>query len=815
MKASNSSSDTWPAIEALRATAEHDFWLAPAQSVTAARAACVAARDCSPRCRADCALTLSAALNALGCFAEAAETLETLADAFPIKTQADQAAWYHSERVVAHTYRGALDTASVALAQARATLIDRDAPLAHARCERAEGILRLEQNNYTEAAEMLQRAIRAYEHLGREGDAALASYDLALTLRFGDPQAALQQIALARRKFDREEAALHQARCDYVEALIDYELNRYADSVALLQGAWPVFEQAGLAFLVGLCDLGQGPGHHRLNHDDEALAAYRRAQPIFVTLNLPGYALLCDFNIAISLVALNRYHEALEIYQRVAEAAQAEGRLMRAARCYTNMGLCHDKLGKYATALTLHDRAYQTFRETGNLVHAALAEENLAGTWRCLGRPTEALHHYTAARAVLAEHKLPVYVARCDTHLADLHLALNQYEEALTCLMQARAIYEQQGMRIHAATCERELARGLIGIGTPERLAEAIERLTCARRTLIAQNLMVDAAACDVASGEAYLVQHQAVDAAQSFAAALPVLDPAFPDEAWRAHYGLGQCAWLAGDAARALQAWLAALDCIHRVRTRLHTEQLSGGFFAAHQPLYTATLDLALEIGEGEAALLVVEASKTQTFASWQQPHAGQATGDHYTHQLIERETSLRRDIDVLRSQLRVLQPDVAGPVLRGATELSASPSAALTRLTQLSAEYEQVIEQLRLARPQAFLEASQLFSDCGVSGHHESGLAAAVGVSGVRCTRRRADDLLSGCAPARCSQTSAYALRSDGATPMHRSGSRLSRINLSSHAARPASLDFDRTNLSAASLSNLDPTGSARPER
>ena len=701
------------AVEELRTAAEDQLWHAPHKSLGAARAAYTASARLSADMRAECTVTLGAALNATGRFAEAASTLQTLepsADQLPIACLIR----CYTELAIAYAYLGQFAVAENALQQARQRLPDSADPLAGSYYTRAAGILQREQGHYSAAGGLLQRATETFRVAGCGGEAALTLYDLALTTAFIDSGQALDQLAVLNRMSVPGDAAIHWARCDYIRGFIEDTRNHYAESATLYQRARSVFAQAGLIYWVALCDLGQGIAHYRLNNYDDAQRAYRRARGTFSVLMLSGYGLLCDFNTAIVLYGLNNYSESLALYERVIDTALAEGRLMRAARCHIGMALCYDRLGQYDRALILQERARQAFLDNDSPIDAAIAEENLAGTYRRLGRHAEALRHYRAAREIFTQRQTPVYVAECDTHLADLHLALRQYAEASACLARARAVYEQQGMPVHIATCDREIARAWLGANPSEHFNESLALLMKARHTLLDARLLVDGALCDLASGEAQLYARQPELAAQSFAAALSILEPAFPDEAWRGHYGVGHCALMQDRPEQALQHWLAAIQLLQRVRSTLLTEQLSGGFFADHRPLYEDALRLALKTAAVETAIIVANASKAQMHASWNilPSWRNVMADDDYAQQLLEREAGLRAQIDTLRRGLQLLQTDDAGPILCNAELLKSDQPLALARLAELSRDYEQTIEQLRLLQSVICEHSSQLLS-------------------------------------------------------------------------------------------------------
>jgi hypothetical protein len=133
-----------------------------------------------------------------------------------------------------------------------------------------------------------------------------------------------------------------------------------------------------------------------------------------------------------------------------------------------------------------------------------------------------------------------------------------------------------------------------------------------------------------------------------------------------------------------------------------LPTERLSGDFFAGRRHVFQSAIELALELDHVEEALSLVEATKARSFLAQNRPLCLRADqrDDPYLAGLVAREDTLRRRLDSLRNQLTIQdkrdEPSL-NVLTRGGQEL------ALQELADLSLEYEEVIEQLRLATASA----------------------------------------------------------------------------------------------------------------
>lgn len=711
--------NTAAAMEALCREAEQRAWYAPrdAQALARLARALADATHAAPSEMARVNLAEGVTFNARERFSDARLPLQQAAQAFAAASDAPHESRALAELAITSTFLDDLAAAAAAVKGAKVRLAATEAGLPWAYVARAEGIYLLEQGRHDEAAGRLGEAAEGFLVGGRRGEAALCWWWLALARRFSAVDEALDWLDKAAAVPAPDASHVHQARCDYGRALLYQEMDRYAESLVLLDRAGRVAEGAGLAFLAATCHQSRGAGLYHLDDYPPALAAYEQAQRAFAALGAERYVTLTRFNVAAVLYMLNRYADALATYAAIAEDAQARGNTLRLARCHMNMALCHSQLGRYDQALDLYYRAWQGAAAAGARPLAAQCEMNLAGTLRRVGRYDEALARYERARQVFAQLKMPVRGAHCELRLAELYLALDRRDEALGCLTRGRAMCAEARLSIYVALADRERARVILARGRGGEDGDdgvGLTGLAEARAVFAAAGLLVDVALCDLVLGEAHLQQDQPLAAERAFAAALAVLSPGIPDEAWRAHDGLARCALAQGARARALTEWLAALEMMTRLRGTLPTERTSGGFFTDRQPVYQAALALALDLGDAEAALAVSEAAKSQTFRSLGHAATGRRSADHdpYLAALLAREAALRRDFDRQRRALSLVSTDDTGLALRDAGDLLMDQPPALARLRDIANAYEETLELLRLAQPTWQGAAAGLFS-------------------------------------------------------------------------------------------------------
>ncbi len=644
---------------------------------------------------AESALTLAMAFNRLGEFAAAVPLADRAAAFLTPHGAKDRAARALCELALAQKFIGERDQAIQAIARARALT---KAPLAQAHCDWVQARVYRDQARYPEAIALLGTACQRFQDAQLPLQAARCERELAHTYVLGECGEPVPLLVRSKETFETAGCSLDAALCDYFMAGHLQGRSRYAEALEVLLPARRRCSDEGAGYFTAWCDEGVGIAYRHLNRFDDALRALTQAREYFLAHRIRSEVSACDINLGNTYYALNRYDEALALYQEAAELALTEGREARAARLYTNMGLVYAKQGLYTKSLYLHERALQIADAKGLSTLAAGNHEDLAACYRQLG-------DYAAALAHLEEHARLTpgasgerFVAmRID--LAHVLHALGDVAQAVTCLEQVRHTAAVEGLDSYVAICDRLLAEVTASTAGRE---QSLTRVENARELFRKHAQTVDAALCDLTEGELRLQWNERTAARDCFRRARAVLAPAFPDQAWRADYGLARCAATAGEWSAALEHYLCAVHTVASSRSALVTEQLSNDYFAGRQSLFDDALALALQLDQAESALDVIEASKARTFLTlvqnreWRAPLDGR---DAYIADLIARERSLRYQLDALRGRLAVPPATELVEALRGGDASAPPASAALDELNTLSRAYEAVVSQLRRA--------------------------------------------------------------------------------------------------------------------
>ncbi|MBI5031716.1 MAG: CHAT domain-containing protein [Chloroflexi bacterium] len=668
----------------------------PRQARTLARSAHEQACAAQDRpAQAETALALAIISNRLGHYREALSHAELALSHYDPDDKIELWATSICEATWAKIYLAQLDDIPQLIERVRA---QNPSPALCARCDWIQARVLRDHGEYPQTIALLQQAVATYGSLGATLDSARVEYDIIHTKLLTE-QIDQDSLDRVRNIFMSANAPLDIAQCKFLWGLTLEKLGRFANSnQVLLQARKCFIDLDALAFAAN-CDIELGINYRRLSQFEDSVSALSRGRDSFLAHGVSGEVVACSINLANTLYDLNRYDEALPLYEECLEFAQAQNRRARVGIISENLALVHDKQGRYSRAIDLHLRAQEIFRERNRDTLVVQSQMNLAATYLQLGQTMQALECLRQARAVFSEKNLTLFLAQADVELIQVLIARSEWQSVDVYLQEAHEISVNENFDSLTAVCDRLASQVAAHANERER---ALALIASSRVTFLRQAQIVDAALCDLTQGEFHLQWQEWKLARKYFAPAQKILKASFPDQAWRAAYGLSRCASTQGKETIALEHALDAMRTIAQVRTALIAEQFSNDFFADRQSVYTDALRLAQRLQQDDAALQVIEASKARTFLNRLENRGWVMPPDHtdpYVADLIAREKTLRYQIGALRRKMVVQATHETGEPLRGEAELTSVSAAALQELDAVSKAYESVVTQLRLS--------------------------------------------------------------------------------------------------------------------
>jgi tetratricopeptide (TPR) repeat protein len=646
--------------------------------------------------RADTGLVLATVLNRLGEFQAARALAAQVAAFFASCDESEAEARALWEAAWADSFIGDLGQALDRSARARTLYSTLPFP---AYCDLIQARVMRAQADFPEAIALLQQTRGGFESAGLPVEGARCEREIASILTAMQSKGVLAHLEIARPVFHESGCVLDAAICDLILGSSLSTDGSHGPALQVVSVAREQLVDLGASYYVARADTLSGVAYRHLNRFEESRQALLRARDYNVSHGLRAEVSASDINLGSLYFVLNRYEEALALYEEARSLSQEDGREERAARIHINIGLIYVKQGRYGPALGSFHRALETATSKGLTRLAAGCHHGLGICYRELGQYAEALIHLQHCREWTVQNHVRESLMQDDIELAEIYLARGQTALALTCLEEARAYAREDGMDSYVAMCDRLCAQA--AAPTSDRTS-SLALVRNARRLFAKQSQEIDAALCDLTEGDLHLQWGELLPAQKHFRRAIKPLAGAFPDQAWRAEYGLGRCAVASGKTKAALRYHLQAVRTIATTRSSLVTEQLSNDFFAHRQSVFSEALALAVAQDATESALEVIEASKARSFLTLLERRGWKVRPeqqDAYVAGLIARERELSHHLELLRRRAAVQLSENWGQVFRPDTERSGASLPAAQELNGMNREYEAVVSQLRLA--------------------------------------------------------------------------------------------------------------------
>ncbi|MFC8526276.1 hypothetical protein [Nocardia sp. NPDC057227] len=425
---------------------------------------------------------------------------------------------------------------------------------------------------WTPAAAAFATAAELFGQADEHEDAADAHWAGAeIALQFDDKARARTLFIAASGHYRLAGRIEEQARCEFLAAMADVELERKAEALGRFRVARELFESSGHPGELPECDEQIGDLLDAAGQRAAAADALLRAGAGYTALNRHGDAGGCWFRAGTALLASARIDAAMRAME------QAEGAFAAAGRPDLGFGIREvravalEDLGRYPEARTLYSEIRAHHLGTGERAETAWCDTNIATTYMAEG-------DYGTAEALLVgaaptlRRADPARYAKNQMFLGVLRMQQSRHAEAAApietalayaergndreligdCLFQrasvsfyngavtavsddldrAEELFTVAGMPAKIALCTQWRAVAAYGAG---RFAEAARLLLQCRAVLAAHGNLRHVAVCDNLLG---LVHTESGD--------LAAAEPAF-ERALRAAHTLGLTALRAG----------------------------------------------------------------------------------------------------------------------------------------------------------------------------------------------------------------------------------------------------------------------------
>lgn len=467
------------------------------------------------------------------------------------------------------------------VAQALTWLADKTRdPYTEALMLRADGHLMALTGKYQEAVASHEGALRRFEKLHRETDAARALMNLLQPLIYlGRYEEAYATAGRARAIFERERDALRLARLDSNVANILYRQDRFSEALALYERAY------------------------------EYLVRHGDTQDVAIVLR----------NMAVCLISLNRFDEALKTYRSAREHCEQHGLELLVAECDYNIAYLHYLRGEYTRAISLYEATRALCVQLADRYHAALCDLDLSELYLELNLSDEGFELASRAQTGFAQLSMGYEAAKAVTFQAigasqqgNWQLALRQFGRARARFVRERNALWPALIRLYEALVLEEISE----------FAKARRLTGLALRYFRSSPAHTKTALCHLLLARLELKEARTRSARQHYACATELLKKAeSPAADFQAAVVLAQIEAASGCRSAAYEAFGRAHVVLETLRSRLLGEELKISFLKDKLQVYENLVELALngfsDKGDAEeTAFRYIEQAKSRSLA-------------------------------------------------------------------------------------------------------------------------------------------------------------------------------------------------------
>jgi len=470
----------------------------------------------------------------------------------------------------------------------------------------------LRAERVAQAAELL--ANRLGDGYSRAQSLRARGHILYLT---GKYQAALQCHRTALRIFERLGREVDAARVmsNHLQPMI--YLGQYEKAFSMAARAREIFERHGESLRVARLDSNVGNILHRLDRFTEALEYYQRAYEVFRERNEAEDMAVALHNMAICYISLNRFGDALETYRRARGHWRQEKKPLLVAEADYNIAYLYYMGGEYMHAIELYGLTRALYEKLGDPYHTALCDLDQAEMYLELNLSQEAGE--LALRAFVGFSRLHMNYEAAKA-LAFQAMAANQQgrtKQTLEVFDRARELFVKETNWVWTALIDIYKALVLTETGD-HRKARALCKSALVH--FRESTLVSRAALCQVLLARLSLKETRAASARRHCETAFRWLEQAqAPAVEFQAYMVMGQVQEALGKKDAAYQTYLKAQQKLESLRSHLLGEEYKIAFLKDKLSLYESLVHLLLVNGNAEGAETAfdfIERAKSRSLA-------------------------------------------------------------------------------------------------------------------------------------------------------------------------------------------------------
>ena len=563
-----------------------------------------------------------------------------------------------------------------------------------ARCRRDLAVTYNLQGRSDQAAAPLEAARRAFAAVHDEAE--LARCDLVDAARLqgrGQYTEAFQLLDRALPVIQAAGLTVEIGIAHYVRAFLYMRRDTIVQVEADLAKAKQIFQSIPLPRRIARCDNVLGGAYLRSLLPLKAIHPLEQATRWFASNDMPVEAAWSRSNLSIAYQLLGDYTRAHQILADALPKMEAAGALASVANSMNQMGVILLAEGRLEEALTVLEKSTRVAQEIKAQHTAAVGARHLALTFLLLGQPDKAWEWLERALEGFRQIESGIQVTRTQLEMSRLALEMNLGDRAQQLAAEALTGCEHPG---DIARCEFLLGRAILEKKecqpAENQLADRLLASSTSRFTEI--GMTVNALESQISWALAIRRASNRNDKAREVLqqVMLEASNHHLPEMAWQAALALADLERDAGSAERELGHLEKARHLLALARRRLAQPALEAGYLSKRLGFLERGMNLALDLNRPESALLFSDEMRSQSLTVQLQVPFSRTGQSESLNDLVDQRRRLLQE-------LSMLQRELADHALSQAAALSWEHSILLQRHHEIAHHFEQVSLEMERA--------------------------------------------------------------------------------------------------------------------
>jgi tetratricopeptide (TPR) repeat protein len=454
--------------------------------------------------------------------------------------------------------------------------LDLDNPSLKAMALRAKGNALITVDDYHEALDHFEKALKIFRKSGDELEIARTMMNRVVGYlrlsRFDEALADADRVTEMFQKLgDERRLGAHLVNVGNIY----FRLDRFNEHLAILERAEEILSRMKDARALCRLHTNRAVVLTGLNRAEEALKSYELARRLAAENDMPLLVSQCDYNICYLYFLQGQYTKALEMLNAVRKHMNECGDRWHSALCNLDQSEIYLELNMHHDAIELADQAYNGFEALGMAYEMAKAVTFKGIAQNHLHNYGKALELFDRSRSMFIQQGNEVWLSLIDLYQGIIYFQTGRYFEGIELARKAHQFFSKAQLKTKAVYAQLLVARLELQLGNPQKAWTEVQ-------------------AASKALGE----------------------EPA-PWLGYQIHYVTGDILKRQARLDEAGAAFRKAVSELEVLRTNIHVDELRMTFLKDKLKIYEGLVRCALDVGDPSSlreAFEAVEHAKSRT---------------------------------------------------------------------------------------------------------------------------------------------------------------------------------------------------------